>query len=98
MENSTMDVAIELYWELSALYSSSHHDSATEQNESFEILSRMISRGVTPEYMKMKMRQMLSAMVRDDDQYKSKLSNAIRSRFWEKTYVEMIPHRKFKID
>ncbi len=91
------EVAEALYWELNKIFSSIHNDNAKEQEEAIELLRRTLELGIEADLIISKMNQMVSRADRQME-YKVKLSNAIRNRFWEKSFVVMIPHRPFKID
>jgi hypothetical protein len=81
-----------LYRQLSRMYSSPHNDSDEEMGSAKSILSCAINEdGETAEGIIAKMKQL--AAIEND--FKSKLSAAIKNRFWEKTFSHAVPRRQF---
>lgn len=94
---NAIDVAVELYRELSRELNSQHFDSRNEEDESVELLRRALVAGVTKETFVSKMKSLKNAHVRDGA-YDIKLSSAIRGYYWERTYEEEgvnIPAQRF---
>lgn len=90
--------AKDLYWELSTIFSSPHNDTSMEMAECESELREALGKGHLPNYIITKMEQMIDWMRSEGDPYKSKLSLVIKNRFWEKSFVQMIPYKPFKIE
>jgi hypothetical protein len=88
----------DMYWELNRIFSSPHNDSTHEMAEAQHELNDAMAEGYAPEKIILRMKQMVAHMEDNGDPYRSKLSLAIKNRFWEKTFVKMIPYRPFRVE
>lgn len=93
---NTIDIAVELYRDLSRQLDSRHFDSKQEMDESIELLRRALVSGVTPELLKDKLSDLKRARSTNLE-FDIKLSTAIRGYYWERSYIqgEEIQYRPF---
>lgn len=92
-----MELAEKVYWELNKIFSSTHNDNSNEREESINILRLTLDSGTEEELFYKKMNQLVKKSDRKED-FKSKLSNAIKNRFWEKQFSKAVEYRPFKFD
>lgn len=98
-EQEDIETVVEnLYWDLNRIYSSEHSDNPEETQRAIgNLKNAVIAHKIAIPTIILKMKQMTQRL-NEQNAWKTKLSIAIHSRFWEKTFVEMVPHRTFKME
>lgn len=87
--------AEQLYETLNVLYSTTHNDRPEERQSAIEILKQELNRGVKPEFIIQRMKQMNQMR---QDESKGKLYSAVLGKFWKREFIQPIPYRKFQDD